>query len=156
VPRSGPHERGRHISHQGSRNAPQTSFFKKTLIVISYATACAIVALAMAYSPVSAGNILAKIIALSVHPISASNISNRVHKADRLSSCHSRSGGGRSRRRWLSLPIGKMHKKPINLVELIRHHDAISARCQERMSRFSHQDFIRASALSPSRRVSHF
>jgi hypothetical protein len=84
--RSAPHERGRHISHQGSRNArPRTSFYKKTLIVISYATACAIVALAMAYSPVSAGNILAKINALPVHPISASDNSNRFHKADRLS-----------------------------------------------------------------------
>ena len=84
--RSGPHERGRHISHQGSRNArPRTSFYKETLIAISYATACAIVALAMAYSPVSAGNILAKINALPVHPVSASNISNRLHKADRRS-----------------------------------------------------------------------
>jgi hypothetical protein len=84
--RTGPHERGRHISRQGSRNArPRTSFYKKTLIIISYAIACAIVAVAMTYSPVSAGNILAKINVLPVHLTSASDVSNRLHKADRLS-----------------------------------------------------------------------
>jgi len=84
--RTGPHEKGRHISHQGSRNArPRTSFYKNTLIIISYATACAIVAVAMTYSPVSAANILAKINVLPVHLTSAPDASNRIHKADRLS-----------------------------------------------------------------------
>jgi hypothetical protein len=84
--RTGPHEKGRHISHQGSRNArPRTSFYKNTLIIMSYATACAIVAVAMTYSPVSAANILAKINVLPVHLTSAPDASNRIHKADRLS-----------------------------------------------------------------------
>ena len=52
---------------------------------MSYATACAIVAVAMTYSPVSAANILAKINVLPVHLTSAPDASNRIHKADRLS-----------------------------------------------------------------------
>jgi hypothetical protein len=84
--RSRPHETGRNISHEAFRNArPRTSFFKKTLIVVSYATACAVVALAVAYWPASAGNILTKINVLPVYLTSASDVSGRIHKADRLS-----------------------------------------------------------------------
>jgi hypothetical protein len=84
--RSGQLESARHIRDQASRNpGPLASFYKKTVIVVSYATACAIIALAMAYWPVSAANILAKINVLPVHLTSASDGSNRIHKADRLS-----------------------------------------------------------------------
>jgi hypothetical protein len=83
--RSGQYESARHISHQAFRDArPKASFYKKALIAISYATACAIVALAMAHWPASAGNILTKINVLPVHLTFASDVSNRIHKADRL------------------------------------------------------------------------
>ena len=84
--KSGQHEAARHISNQPFISArPQTSFCKKALIFVSYATACAIVALVMAYWPASAGNILTKINVLPVHLTSASDVSGRIHKADRLS-----------------------------------------------------------------------
>ncbi len=96
--RSGQHESARHISHQAFRNArPKASFYKKTLIAISYATACTIVALAMAHWPASAGNILTKIDVLPVHLTSASDVSNRIHKADRLS-------GVSFEERWSAVP----------------------------------------------------
>jgi hypothetical protein len=83
---SGQHESSRHISHQAFRNPGLlASFYKKTLIIVSYTTACAVVALAMAYWPASAGNILTKLNVLSAHLSSASDVSNRIHKADRLS-----------------------------------------------------------------------
>jgi hypothetical protein len=49
-------------------------------------TACAVAALAMAYWPASAGNIPTKISVPPVHVTSESDVSNRIHKADRLSS----------------------------------------------------------------------
>ncbi len=55
----------------------------KTLTVVGYTAACAIVALGMVYWPASAGNILTKINVLPAHLTSASE--NRVHKADRPS-----------------------------------------------------------------------
>jgi hypothetical protein len=84
--KSGQHEPARHISHQVFRNArARANFYKKALTVVSYTTACAIVALAMAYWPASAGNILTKLNVLPAHLTSASDVSNRIHKADRLS-----------------------------------------------------------------------
>jgi hypothetical protein len=81
--RIGQHESARHISHQTFTNAkPKTSVFKKIIIGVSYATA---VAIAMAYWPSSAGNVLTKINVVPVHLTSASDASNRIHKADRLS-----------------------------------------------------------------------
>jgi hypothetical protein len=83
---SGQHESSRHISHQAFRNPGLlASFYKKTLIIVSYTTACAVVALAMAYWPASAGNILTKLNVLPAHLTSASEASNRILKADRPS-----------------------------------------------------------------------
>jgi hypothetical protein len=96
--RSGQHEPARHIGHRAFRNArPRASFYKVTLIAVSYATACAIVALAMAYRPASADNILTKLNVLPVHLASASDVSNRIHKADRLS-------GVPFEERWSAVP----------------------------------------------------
>jgi hypothetical protein len=83
--RSGQHEPARHIRHQAFRNVrPRVSFYKKTLTVVSYAIACAIVVLAVAYWPAYAGSLLTKINVLPVHLASASDDSNRIHKEDRL------------------------------------------------------------------------
>ena len=96
--RSGQHESARRIRHQAFRNAgPRTSFYKKTLIVVSYATACAIVVLGMAYWPASAGNILAKLNVLPAHLTSASDISNRIQKVDQIS-------GVSFKERWSAVP----------------------------------------------------
>jgi hypothetical protein len=79
--KSGQHE----SAQQVFRNArARANFYKKTLAVVSYTTACTIVALAMAYWPVAAGNILTKL-NVPAHLTSASDVSNRIHKADRLS-----------------------------------------------------------------------
>jgi hypothetical protein len=97
--RSGEHESARHIRKPALRNArARVSFYKKARIVVSYATACAIVAFAMMYWPVSAANILAKINVLPVHLTSASDASNRIHKADRLS-------GLSFAERWSAVPM---------------------------------------------------
>jgi hypothetical protein len=81
--RSGQHESARHNRNQAFENArPRASFYKKNLITISYATACAIVAFAMAYWPASAGDTLTKI---NVLPTSAREASNRIYKTDRTS-----------------------------------------------------------------------
>jgi hypothetical protein len=91
---TGQHESSRHISHQAFRNPGLlASFCKRTLIIVSYATACAVVPLAMAYWPASAGNVLTEFNVLRAHLSSASDVSNRIHKADRLSG-----GGDKSRR----------------------------------------------------------
>jgi hypothetical protein len=96
--RNGQHESGRNISHQAFRNAsPKTNFYKKILIAASYATTCAVVALGMAYWPASAANILTKINVLPAHLTSASDVSNRIHKADRLS-------GVSFEERWSAVP----------------------------------------------------
>ena len=95
---SGQHETSRHIGHPVFRNGrTQASFSKKALIVVSYATACAIVALSMVYWPASAGNVLTKINILPAHLTSASDVSNHVHKADRLS-------GLSFEERWSAVP----------------------------------------------------
>jgi hypothetical protein len=86
VHRNGQHQTARHIEHRAFRNfRPRASFYKKTLIIVSYATACAVVALAMAYWPASAGNILTKLNVLPPHLTSASEAPNRILKADRPS-----------------------------------------------------------------------
>ena len=96
--RSGQHESARHIETQTYRNArARASSYKKTLIVVSYAAACAIVALGMVYWPASADNILTKINVLSAHLTSASDVSNRIHKADQLS-------GVSFKERWSVVP----------------------------------------------------
>jgi hypothetical protein len=83
--RNGQHESAPHIGDKTFRNAgPRASFYKETLIIVSYATACAIIALALAYWPDSAGNTLTKLNILPAHLTSASDASNRIHKADRL------------------------------------------------------------------------
>jgi hypothetical protein len=64
---------------------PLASFHKKPLIIVSYATACAIVVLGMAYWPASAGSVLTKLNVLPAHLTSAPDISNRIHKADKRS-----------------------------------------------------------------------
>jgi hypothetical protein len=97
--KSGQHESARHISHHLFRNArARANFYKKTLTVVSYTTACAIVALAMAYWPASAGDILTKLNVLPAHLTSASDVSNRIHKADRLS-------GMSFGERWRAVPM---------------------------------------------------
>jgi hypothetical protein len=89
------HRSGQHESARNIRNSrPRTSFYKKTLIVVSYVTACAIVALGMTYWPASAGNILTK---LNVLPAHLTDASNRIHKADRLS-------GVSFEERWAAAP----------------------------------------------------
>ncbi len=122
--RSGQHETARHIRHQAFENArPRASFYKKTLIVVSYATACAIVG--TAYWPASAGNILTKLNVLPAHLTSASDVSNRIHKADRLSSLSfeerwsaiptpSAVGGGDMNRREAPRAEGRKEKIPFS------------------------------------------
>jgi hypothetical protein len=84
--RNGQHESAPHIGDKAFRNpGPLASLYKKTLIIISYAAGCAIVALGLAYWPASAGNILPKLNVLPAHLTSASDASTRIHKADRLS-----------------------------------------------------------------------
>ena len=79
-------EMARNISSRAFKNArPRASFYKMALCVVSYAVACGIVALAMAYFPASAGNNLTGINVIPMHLTSALNVSNRMHKADRLS-----------------------------------------------------------------------
>ncbi len=53
---------------------------------VSYTTVAAIIAFCMAYWPASAGNILTKLNVLPAHLTSASDVSNRIYKADRPSS----------------------------------------------------------------------
>ena len=96
--RSGQHESARHISHQAFRIAwPRASFYKKILIIVSYATACAIFAFGMAFWPASAGNFLTKVNVLPAHLTSTSYISKPIHKADRLS-------GVSFKERWSAVP----------------------------------------------------
>jgi hypothetical protein len=86
VHRNGQDQTARHIEHRAIRNVrPRSSFYKKTLIPVSWAAACAIIALGMAYGPASAGNILTKLNVLPAHLTSASEASNRILKADRPS-----------------------------------------------------------------------
>jgi hypothetical protein len=85
--RIGQHESTRHIRHQAFRNAsPRASFHEKILMIVRYATGCAILAVAMTYWSPSAGNIPAKINILPPRLTSGSNVSNYLHKVDRLSS----------------------------------------------------------------------
>ena len=94
---SGQHESA-HINNQAFSNArPPANFYKRTLTVVSYATACAIVVLAVAYWPAYAGSLLTKINVLPVNLTSASDASNRIHKADRLS-------GVSFEERWSAVP----------------------------------------------------
>jgi hypothetical protein len=80
------HESAPHIGDKAFKNpGPLASLYKKTLIIVSYAAACAIVALGMAYWPASAGNILTKLNTLPAHLTSASEASTQIHKANRLS-----------------------------------------------------------------------
>jgi hypothetical protein len=98
VHRNGQHQTARHIEHRAIRNVkPRSSFYKKTLIPVSWAAACAIIALGMAYGPASAGNILTKLNVLPAHLSSVSDVSNRIHKADRLS-------GVSFEKRWRAVP----------------------------------------------------
>ena len=82
--RNGQHEWASHTDI--FRNPrPLASFYDKILVIVSYATACAIVALAIAYWSVPAGNIPTKLNVLPAHLSSASDVSNPIHKTDRLS-----------------------------------------------------------------------
>jgi hypothetical protein len=86
------------IGDQAFRNpGPLASFCKKTLIIGSSATGCAIVALAMAHWPASAGNVLTKINLPPAPLTSVSNVSNRIHRADQLS-------GVSFEERWSAIP----------------------------------------------------
>jgi hypothetical protein len=64
---------------------------------VSYTIVSAIIAFCMAYWPASAGNILTKINVLPVYLTFASDVSNRIHKADRLS-------GVSFEERWSAVP----------------------------------------------------
>lgn len=95
---SGQHEASRHIGHQAFRTGrTHASFSKKAWIVVSYATASAIIALTIAYWPASANNILTKTNVLPAHLNSASDLSNRIHKVDRPS-------GLSFEERWSAVP----------------------------------------------------
>ncbi len=94
----GQHATTRPIRYQAFRNGrTQASFLKKTLIIFSYTIAYVIVAVAMAYWPAFAGNVLTKINLLPAHLSSASGLSNQVHKADR-------SSGVSFEERWRAVP----------------------------------------------------
>jgi hypothetical protein len=54
----------------------------------------------MTYWPASANNILTKLNVLPEHLASASDVSNRIHKADRLS-------GMSFEERWRAVPVGR-------------------------------------------------
>ena len=84
--RNGQHEWASHTGNDPFKNPrPLASFYDKILVIVSYATACAIVALAMAYWSVPAGNIPTKLNVLPAHLSSVSDVSNRIHERDRLS-----------------------------------------------------------------------
>jgi hypothetical protein len=70
------------ISNQAFENhRPLASFYKKTSIIVSFAIACTILAL----GTVTTDNITVKLNVLSARLTSASDSSNRIHKAERLS-----------------------------------------------------------------------
>ena len=80
------HEAATHLEIQHFGNAERRpSFYKKTLIAVSYVTASAVVALAMAYWPAAAGDFLGRRNITPVHLTSASDVPNRIHKTDRFS-----------------------------------------------------------------------
>jgi hypothetical protein len=84
---TGQHGLARHIRHHAFKNAsPRAGFYEKILMIVRYATGCTILALAMTYWSASAGNILPKTNVLPPHLTSASDVSNRVYKVDRISS----------------------------------------------------------------------
>lgn len=125
--RSGQRESARHIRHQAFRTAgSRTSFYKKTLIVVSYATACAIGALGMAYWPASADNILAKLNVPPAHLTSASDISNRVQRADQIS-------GVSFEERWSAVIGGD--KNPREAPRAERRIERIAFSCELAFSR---------------------
>jgi hypothetical protein len=77
------HEAARHTKVQDFGKADRRpSFCKRALIVVSYATASAIVALCI--WPAFAGDILAKFNAVPASLTSRSDVPNPIHKANRL------------------------------------------------------------------------
>lgn len=64
----------------------QANLGKRVLVFLTYATASAIIAFAMSYWPVSAGNILTKLNVVPNHLTSASEGSNFLVKGDRAPS----------------------------------------------------------------------
>jgi hypothetical protein len=77
--RNGQNESARNISDQAFRNhRPLASFYKKTPIIVSFAIAYAIL------GTVTTDNVSTKL-TLPAQLISASDSSNRIHKAERLS-----------------------------------------------------------------------
>ncbi len=65
------------------RHSPQTKSAEKVVNIIGYVLASAIIAIAMAYWPASAGDILAR---LNLVPgrLAAATVADRTHKSDRL------------------------------------------------------------------------
>jgi hypothetical protein len=83
---NGQHESARAITDQAFRTPrPLASFHKKPSIIVSLATACAILALGMGDWSVFIGNVPAKFNASPAHLAYTSDNSNRIHKAERLS-----------------------------------------------------------------------
>jgi hypothetical protein len=68
---------------QSARHGLQTKFAKKAANIAGYVLASAIVAMAMAYGPASAGDILVR---LNLVPggLAAAAVPDRTHKSDRL------------------------------------------------------------------------
>jgi hypothetical protein len=97
--RSRRHEAATHLEIQDFGKAERRpNFYKKALIAVSYVTASAIVALGMAYWPAAAGSFLGKLNITPVHLTSASDVPNRIHKANRLS-------GISFQERWSAVPV---------------------------------------------------
>jgi hypothetical protein len=65
------------------RYSPQTKFAQKAVSTVGYVLAIAFIAIAMAYWPASAGDILEK---LNLVPgrVAAASVPDRAHKSDRL------------------------------------------------------------------------
>jgi len=74
---------GRYAAARFRKAEPQPGCYKKALIAVSYAAGSFIVGFCI--WPAAAGNILAEISILPAHLTSASEVSSRIHKADRLS-----------------------------------------------------------------------
>ncbi len=96
--RTGQHEIARHIRHRAFRNSTSRAIlYKKPSAVVSRATACAVVLLAMAAWQASSGSILTQLHTGPWHLTSAFDFSKPIHKSDRLP-------GTSFEERWSAVP----------------------------------------------------
>jgi hypothetical protein len=120
---------GRSGKPQPVRHSPQTKFAKKAGRMVGYVLA-AIVAMATAYWPASAGDILVRINLVPGH-LAAAAVPDRTHKSDRL--------GMSFEQRWSAVParaaqiLGSKNKHEPPRAE--RHIEKIPFSCETAFSR---------------------